>query len=334
MSHIFDALQRSEAKRTKSDVPFTLAVIELLERAERAAAAQTAMERTAEAGAGEPERANSIFGPDGLGGAGTGPDPAVVGRAMEAVERAECFGQFETLETSITEQSLLVCITDPHCPAGEALRLLAVRMRHLRLRRELKSLLVTSTVPGEGKSMVAANLACALGSGEKQKVLLLEGDVRLPSLPRVFGMRNVPGLCNYLKGERSLIASIYYLANAGIWILPAGDKAREPLDLIQSPQLPELMRKLNSWFDWIVIDSPPVLPLADTSEWARLADGILLVTRRATTQRRKLQRGLEALDQNKFIGAVMNCSNGTASGDYYYYRPHSETDRQSQHEGE
>jgi Mrp family chromosome partitioning ATPase len=78
------------------------------------------------------------------------------------------------------------------------------------------------------------------------------------------------------------------------------------------------MEQLTAWFDWIIIDSPPVLPLADTSVWARLADGILLVTRQGTTDKRHLQRGLEALEPKKVIGAVVNCSTNSANSDYYY----------------
>ena len=78
------------------------------------------------------------------------------------------------------------------------------------------------------------------------------------------------------------------------------------------------MEQLAGWFDWIIIDSPPVLPLADTSVWARLADGILLVTREGTTKRRQLQRGLQALEESKVLGAVVNSSASTDHTNYYY----------------
>ena len=80
------------------------------------------------------------------------------------------------------------------------------------------------------------------------------------------------------------------------------------------------MEQLTAWFDWIIIDSPPVLPLADTSVWTRLADGILLVTRQGTTQKRQLQRGLEALESKKLIGALLNSSKNSSDNDYYSYR--------------
>ena len=78
------------------------------------------------------------------------------------------------------------------------------------------------------------------------------------------------------------------------------------------------MDQLAAWFDWIVIDSPPVLPLADTSVWMRLADGVLLATRQGITEKRQLVRGLEAVEPKKLIGALVNSSNNAAAGDYYY----------------
>jgi Mrp family chromosome partitioning ATPase len=94
-----------------------------------------------------------------------------------------------------------------------------------------------------------------------------------------------------------------------------------PLELLESKKLPDLMEQLTAIFDWIIIDSPPVLPIADTSVWSRLADGILLVTRQGVTEKRHLQRGLEALDQEKLIGALLNSSRRTSDNDYYAYRP-------------
>ena len=78
------------------------------------------------------------------------------------------------------------------------------------------------------------------------------------------------------------------------------------------------MDQLTAWFDWIIIDSPPVLPMADTSVWMNLADGVLLVLRQGTTEKRQLQRGLEALESKKMIGAVLNCSKSMPHSDYYY----------------
>jgi Mrp family chromosome partitioning ATPase len=99
--------------------------------------------------------------------------------------------------------------------------------------------------------------------------------------------------------------------------LPAGDSSRNPLELMQSGRLSGLMEQLTSWFDWIVIDSPPVLPLADTSIWMRLADGVLLVTRQGATEKKQLKRALEAIEQKKLLGALLNSSESTTNNYYY-----------------
>jgi Mrp family chromosome partitioning ATPase len=111
--------------------------------------------------------------------------------------------------------------------------------------------------------------------------------------------------------------NIYRLDTLGLWVLPAGSAPENALELMQSGRLPSLMDQLTEWFDWIVIDSPPILPLADTSMWAKLADGILIVTRRSVTEKKQLQRGLEALDRSKLLGAVVNGSSDAAHSDYY-----------------
>ncbi len=323
MSYIFDALQRSQAERAKTADRGSQAALELLERAERQASAQRSSEslrvEPAEIGI---EHEMPLFSGEGFGPPSTEPSLSAITDALQDEERREIFSQFQTLEVSHPKHSHLVCLSDGDRPATEAFNLVGVRLRNLRLEREIKSLLITSTIPKEGKSVVAANLACTLGSGERKKVLLVDGDVRRPTQPEIFGLAHVPGLSNYLIGKRSLTACIYHLPQAGIWILPAGDNQSEIRDLIQSPQLPDLMRTVNSWFDWVVIDSPPVLPLADTSIWARVADGILLVTRQGTTGKRKLQKGLEALDPSKLIGTVLNSWKG-ANDNYDYYYGHA-----------
>jgi len=145
---------------------------------------------------------------------------------------------------------------------------------------------------------------------------LLDGDLRRPSAANLFGIAKVPGLAEWLSGQTESI-NIYKLESLGLWILPAGAAPENPLELMQSGKLSLLMEQLETWFDWIVIDSPPVLPLADTSLWTRLADGILLVTRKGTTEKKQLQRGLEAVDKSKLLGALVNSSASAAHSDYY-----------------
>jgi capsular exopolysaccharide synthesis family protein len=316
MSHIFDALQRSEAERSGNPVSPLSAVTELLERAERGAV-------SLHDAAPYPEQLSPFHPPErerdylpAVGEAEVLPElePGTAGEG--AAELARC----QTLHLTLTPQNRLVTVSDIDSPAAEAFRLLSVRLRHLRRTRELKKLLITSTIPQEGKSMVSANLACALASSTRRKILLLEGDVRRPSLSKVFSLKPYPGLCEWLEGGRSLISSLYRLEPGGIWLFPAGHAPVSPLELLESTKLPALIEQLAAWFDWIIIDSPPVLPLADTSVWTRQADGILLVTRQGTTQKRHLQRGLEGLESKKVIGAVLNSSKNSSDNEYYSYR--------------
>ena len=146
--------------------------------------------------------------------------------------------------------------------------------------------------------------------------MLLEGDLRRPNITHQFGLGRIPGLCEWLSGQTESI-NIYKLESLGVWILPAGAAPENPLELMQSGKLSLLMEQLESWFDWIIIDSPPVLPLADTSLWSRLADGILLVTRKGITEKQQLGRGLEAIEKSKLLGALVNGSANVAHSDYY-----------------
>jgi len=319
MSHIFDALQRSEGENTGVDSPPMSEATELLRRAERRAALkwESAAQARQTGGNEGSERAELIeLRPEAP--AATAPVARIEDIHAPAHEQSDGFPQFQSIPITLAPQNRLVCFTDDDSLASEAFRLLGVRLQHIRRDRALRKLLITSTIPQEGKSMTAANLACTLAQKTQQKVLLLEGDLRRPSLSIEFGLSRNPGLCECLQGVRSLTNSIYRLEGAGLWILPAGIAHGNALELLQSGRLPAIMDQLTEWFDWIVIDSPPILPLADTSVWARVADGILMVTRQGITQKRHLQRGLEAIEQKKLIGALLNCSQRFADNDYYY----------------
>ncbi len=329
MSEIFDALQRSESERSGMSRAALSEPTEMLRRVEKDET--TKWESTAqvseldEFGIAEHEKVGAVA--DRSVETAFEADLEVSGAVLDST-RGDVFGQFHELELALPPDSRLVSITSPEHPATEAFRLLSVRLKALRRKRIFRRVLITSTIPQEGKSTVSSNLACTLAKDPEQKVLLLEGDVRRPSLPRMLGLGNPSGLCEYLRGDRQVTDSVYHLTGAGIWFLPAGDAQGKPLEHLQSNRLPELMEKLSEWFDWIVIDSPPVLPLADTSVWSRIAEGILLVARQGVTERRALKRGLEALDRQKVIGALLNSSRCMPHSNYYYYyqssNPHQE----------
>jgi len=296
MSHIFDALQRSEAERTGDPADPLSLETELLKIAESDAVAQV----------------------DELSAKATSAS-APAFPSITAASPQNPFEQFESLPVSLVPDGKLVVVTEKDSLAAEKFRFLAVRLRQLQQSRPVKKILITSTIPGEGKSMVAANLACTLARRRQQKTLLLDGDLRRPMLARQLGLGRIPGISETLQGTTDLISSIYRLDALGLWILPAGSAPQNPLELMQSGKLTPLMEQLSSWFDWIVIDSPPVLPLADTSVWGRMADGILLVTRQGKTEKQLLKRGLEAIESGKLLGALVNGSTNSVHSDYYYH---------------
>jgi Mrp family chromosome partitioning ATPase len=135
----------------------------------------------------------------------------------------------------------------------------------------------------------------------------------------MLGLGRKPGLSEYLQGERSLTASIYRIDGQRLWVFPSGRAPSDALELLQVGKVSTLMDHVTRLFDWIIIDSPPALPLADTSVWMRLADGILLLVRQGVTEKRQLLRGLEALESTKLLGAIVNSSKHSSDG-YYYYR--------------
>lgn len=321
MSHIFDALQRSEAGRRNPKTAASVTVTELLEHAERQALLQWEAEADSADGR-EHNITEAVYSevPQAMAPEDVARTVFAKDEAARDNEAAKVFDLFEAVETSPPEKSRLVSLKDKESPAAEAFRLLKVRLRHLRKDRPLKKVLITSTSPEEGKSFAAANLACTLASGTQEKVLLLDGDLRRPVQVKLFGAKTKSGICECIRGKRSLTSSIYRLGEAGIWLLPAGNAEGDPLEIIQSAKLPSLIEPLTEWFDWIIIDSPPALPLADAIALARLADGILLVARRNVTQKRRLRRGLEAFESHKLLGALLNSSDNANDKDYYYYR--------------
>jgi capsular exopolysaccharide synthesis family protein len=324
MSQIFDALQRAEAERGGPRDAAVTDASELLERAERQAAhrrqtivAFESISTPPPAEADEPRGSAPETGRE--------PSVATLVAALsepmqpDAEKNARLLELFQPLSMAAGGGGRLVSLMEGANPAAEAFRLLTVRLRHRRKETQLRKLLVTSTIPEEGKSVVSANLSCALAAGTRQKVLLVGGDIRRPSLDRVFGVQTGPGLCELLEGGQNLASCIYQVKETGIWLLPSGTIKGNALEILQSNKLPVLMDQLVALFDWVVIDSPPILPLADTSVWARLADGILLVARPGVTKKRLLQKGLEAIDKDKMVGALLNSYKSVEEGSYYYY---------------
>ncbi|MGH9528921.1 MAG: CpsD/CapB family tyrosine-protein kinase [Terriglobales bacterium] len=276
MSHIFEALQKSEAERSRNRQVSSMPA-ELLRAAEQ-------------------DSETSV---------------------PELAEPETDLDHFPSLKVTPLPNSKLLSLTDTESLAAEKFRFFGVRLRQLQQLRAFKKVLITSTIPEEGKSMICANLAVMLGRKRKQRVLILEGDLRRPVLPVRFGLGKVQGLSEWLQAESKPLPNIYRLEGLNLWLLPAGRAPENPLEMMQSSRLAGLMDQLGNWFDWILIDSPPILPLADTSVWMKMADGVVLVTREGVTEKRELKRGLEILEPSKLLGVVLNSSAETDHSNYY-----------------
>lgn len=248
---------------------------------------------------------------------------ALVTEMFQRVEsKAESSDDYRTLQVSPSPKSRLVSLLDKQSLASEKFRLLAVRLRQMQQAKGLKKILITSTIGKEGKSLISANLAITLARKQRQKVLLIEGDLRQPRLAAQFGLDGLPGLCECMASEGGIRDSVYFLDEAQLWFIPAGRPPENPLEVIQSVTLPERLDPLCSTFDWVVIDSPPFLPLADTTVWSRISDGIIMVAREGVTEMNSLKRCLEALPRAKVVGAVLNgCADVDHSNYYQHYAP-------------
>lgn len=304
MSLIFEALQRSETERSGALRPTLAPASEVLRLVELRVAEErkSASLETAEAARPTEASAPSPSGPRPL------PPPPL-------------FPDFATLKCEGAEEAKLVSLSNDNTLVAEKFRFLGVTLKHLQHERKLKKVLITSTIPQEGKSVIATNLACSLSRTTQEKVLLVEGDLRRPSLSSLLGAPKTAGVCECVQDDMDVSQCIYRLEKPGIWFMPAGSFPRDPLELLQSAKLSALIDQLSLWFDWIILDSPPIMPLADTSILARLADGVLMVVRQGVTEKRQLERGIEAIDSKKLLGAVLNSSKRRTAADYYYVAP-------------
>lgn len=234
--------------------------------------------------------------------------------------RTESFKDAPELHICPPHNSSLIALQDQHSFAAERFGCLAVKLRHLQQRSALKSVLVTSAIAEEGKSFVSANLAITLAQKQRQRVLLIEGDLRLPAIAYQFGLQHLPGLSESLaaNGNGNGTMNMVYLNEVKLWFTPCGAPPEDPLELLQSSRLSDYINHVKAEFDWIIIDAPPLLPFADSTIWSRLSDGALLVVREGRTERKALTRSLEVLASTNLIGAVFNSCSGIDQTSYYY----------------
>jgi protein-tyrosine kinase len=259
---------------------------------------------------------------------GSGQEPAQPSRPADLLKSiVNGVKEAETKPTpsaslKISPSARLVSFTNPKSLGAEKFRALATRLGHIRSQRELKSLMVTSAGIGEGKSLVAANLAVTLATYTKAKVLLIDGDLHRPSIGSMFGAGNVKGLAEWWADRTQPIEQyLYQLNDMSLWFLSAGAAGDVSSELLQSENFASAMAAFQSQYDWIVVDATPMSPIVDANLWTRLVDGTLLVVRERVALVHALKKGLESLDTPKLIGIVLNDASERADeyNKYSYY---------------
>jgi capsular exopolysaccharide synthesis family protein len=221
------------------------------------------------------------------------------------------------------EQPLLVSFSSPHSPPAEAYRSLRTALQFVLLDKRVKTLLVSSPLPGEGKSATAANLGVAIARAGQQ-VLLVSADLRRPRLERFLGCEETIGLSSIALGATTLNEAVQpVLGVRGLWCLGTGPVSPEPSEFLSSRAVSEIMAGAADRFDLVIVDCAPILPVADALATVRWADGFVLVARSGQTRRRDLRRALELLDtaDATVFGAVLNNVPDEALGysGYGYY---------------
>ena len=183
-----------------------------------------------------------------------------------------------------------------------------------------KSILVTSALPGDGKSFVSSNLAISIAQGIEEYVLLVDGDLRKPAIHDRFGFGNVSGLSEYLKHGDDIGGAFLKSSIEKLTLLPAGEPPANPSELMSSKKMKALMEELTTRYSdrYVIIDSPPPNMAAETNAIAKYADGIILVVRAQKTPREAVAETIEKIGKEKLIGIVLNQADQSATKYYGY----------------
>jgi capsular exopolysaccharide synthesis family protein len=212
--------------------------------------------------------------------------------------------------------------TDDTHVGAERFRTLRSRMYQIAGTRPLKRVIVTSSVPAEGKTFVAANLAQSIVRQPDRRVLLIDADLRASRLHQILGAPRTPGLADYLRGEADEFKVIQKGTDASLCFIAAGNEVTNPSELLLNDRMKRLLELMTPMFDWIIIDTPPALPVHDASMMADLCDGVLFVVRAGATDHEMAAKAAAGFQEKNLLGVVLNRADGDAGyGGYYYTYP-------------
>jgi capsular exopolysaccharide synthesis family protein len=215
----------------------------------------------------------------------------------------------------------LIVQSDPHNPRAEAFRALRTNLQFVDAANHPRSIVITSSVPGEGKTTTTANLAITMAASGA-RVCLVEGDLRRSRLMEYMGMDGSIGLTNVLIGQAHLSDVLQRFADTNVYVIGAGTVPPNPSELLGSTAMIETLRELESRFDVVIIDSPPLLPVTDAAVLSTIVGGTVMVVGAGLVDRDQLARSLQSLDavKGRVLGLVVNLLPTKGADAYYYYR--------------
>jgi capsular exopolysaccharide synthesis family protein len=221
------------------------------------------------------------------------------------------------LEWKADTTTMLFLNGNDSAPGTEEFRTLRSRLYHLREKKPLRKLLVTSALPKEGKSFTSANLAQVMVRQHGRRALLIDADLRGPRLHQMLGTTSNPGLSDYLQGQSDEFSIMQRGPLENLFFIPSGHAIKDPSELIGNGRLQQLLQRLEPLFDWIILDSPPAVPVSDASVLASACDGVLMVVRSNVTPSDAARRALQEFPEESLVGVVLN---GTSGSDAQYAR--------------
>lgn len=217
----------------------------------------------------------------------------------------------------------LILLTQPETPECEQYRTLRTQLFHASEKKALRIVTVTSTLAGEGKTSTVINLALAIAQSREKRVLVIDGDLRRPNVAAYLGVRTKMGLGEVLRGEAEALDTLFTLDGYELYVMPVSREAANPTELLSSERFADMLAELRNYFDFILIDSPPVMPFADTRLLANHTDAVMLVIRAGMAPYETVEKAIEALPSSKMLGVVLNGAEHLEEAgyyDYYYYR--------------
>jgi receptor protein-tyrosine kinase len=251
---------------------------------------------------------------------GEGAQVAVADIPAVSVSTEECIQNARRVGFHPLSDALLVNPANPRQAPAEEFRTLRTRLNHLQSIQPLRTLVVTSASPAEGKSFTAANLALTQAQLADKRVLLADFDFRRPTVDKTFQIPISPGMTNYLQGNATLADIMNRVGDSNLYVITAGDPVPNPLELLNLKECNELIEELRAHFDWVILDSPPLLFAADGNLLATMSDGTILVVRIGTTTFDSVSRALQSLCENNVLGIVVNgARRGELYSKYSYY---------------